>query len=305
MDLRGKSVDEEGGSKLGASSRDEIDTSRLLQGIACEVREEIRRDFGGPSYPPVHEGHTIDQFTCLKPSSFEGGTDPIKAERWIQEMEKIMVVLNCTEEQKVLFATFKLAREAKQWWHTVTLLEEQRVVPIAMTWGRFKQVFYDRYFLATTRNVKAEEFFNLTQGRLTVQQYAASFLKLSCFAPPMVQDFTKLVEKAIVVESSLQRGTEALERRKRSVSPHSQTNVRQGSWRGDRDVVGQGLERNDRGRRARECREPPNNAPAPNQNQRNDSIPRRGGAPTHVYILGTPEEDNAKGAASLLDVRNG
>ncbi|XP_057981297.1 uncharacterized protein LOC131166739 [Malania oleifera] len=195
----------------------------------------MRRDFGGSSYPSMNQGCTIDQFTHLKPSTFEGGTDLIKAETWMQEMEKILVVLNCTEEQKVLFATFKLTREAKQWWHAVKLLEEQQAVPIVMTWGHFKQVFYDRYFPATTRNVKADKFFNLTQGCLTVQQYAARFLELSFFVPFMVsyeyqkarwferglnhrihehmvclqiQDFTELVDKATVVEPSLQKGAE-------------------------------------------------------------------------------------------------
>ncbi|XP_057982265.1 uncharacterized protein LOC131167479 [Malania oleifera] len=125
-----------------------------------------------------------------------------------------------------------MAREAERWWHAMKLLEEQRTVPIAMTWGRFKQVFYNRYFPITTRKVKAEEFFNPTQERLTVQQYTTRFLELSRFAPSMVpdeyqkarwferglnqrihkhmaclqiQDFAELVEKATIAESSLQR----------------------------------------------------------------------------------------------------
>ncbi|XP_057958493.1 uncharacterized protein LOC131151257 [Malania oleifera] len=140
-------------------------------------------------------------------------------------MDKILAVLNCTKKQKVLFATFKLTREAERQWHAV---------------------FYDRYFPATARNAKAKKFFNLTQRHLTVRQYATRFVKLSLFAPFMVpdeyqkttwfervlnqrihehmaclkiHDFTELVGKATVVESSLQRGVEALERRRRPVSP--------------------------------------------------------------------------------------
>ncbi|XP_057983529.1 uncharacterized protein LOC131168221 [Malania oleifera] len=130
----------------------------------------------------------IDQFTRSTPSAFEGGTEPIKAEMWMQEIKKILAVLNCIEEQKFLFATFKLVREIEWWWHAMKLLEKQQEVPIAMTWGSFKQVFYDQYFPVTTRNVKAKEFFNLTQGRLTIQQYATKFLELSRFAPSMVPD---------------------------------------------------------------------------------------------------------------------
>ncbi|XP_057982394.1 uncharacterized protein LOC131167615 [Malania oleifera] len=165
---------------------------------------------------------------------------------WMQEMEKILAFLNCTEEHKVLFTTFKLAGEAKRWWHAMKLLKEQRAVPIEMTWGRFKQVFYDRYFPTTIKNAKAEEFFSLTQGRLTIQQYATKFMELSHFAPSVVpdeyqkarwferslnqrihehmaclqiQDFMELVEKAMVAKSSLQRGTEASKLRKRPSSP--------------------------------------------------------------------------------------
>ncbi|XP_057948295.1 uncharacterized protein LOC131143958 [Malania oleifera] len=55
-------------------------------------------------------------FTRLKPSAFVGSTDPVSAENWIQEIEKILDVLKCTERQKVTFTTFKLAREAERWW---------------------------------------------------------------------------------------------------------------------------------------------------------------------------------------------
>ncbi|XP_057962135.1 uncharacterized protein LOC131153704 [Malania oleifera] len=117
-----------------------------------------------------------------------GGANPIVAENWVQKIEKILTLLDCTEKQKVLFATFKPTREAERWWLAVKLLEEQQAMPTVMTYKRFKEVFYDRYFLVTTRNVKAEEFFNLTQKQLTVQQYAAKFMELSHFAPFMVQD---------------------------------------------------------------------------------------------------------------------
>ncbi|XP_057953862.1 uncharacterized protein LOC131148141 [Malania oleifera] len=148
-------------------------------------------------------------------------------------MGKILAVLNCTEDQKVLFATFKLTREVERWWQAVKLLEKQGAIPIAMTWGHFKQIFYDRYFPTTTKNAKAEEFFNLTQG---ASLFSSMFLELSLFTPFMVpneyqkviwferslnqrihehmaclqiQDIIELVDKASVAESSLQRGVEA------------------------------------------------------------------------------------------------
>ncbi|XP_057948202.1 uncharacterized protein LOC131143854 [Malania oleifera] len=121
----------------------------------------------------------IETFQLLR------GADPIIAENWVQKMEKILMVLDCIEKQKVLFATFKLVGEVGRWWLAVKLLEEQEVVSIMMTW---KEVFYDQYFPASTKNAKAEEFFNLTQGNLIMQQYAARFVELSCFSPFMILD---------------------------------------------------------------------------------------------------------------------
>ncbi|XP_057962178.1 uncharacterized protein LOC131153751 [Malania oleifera] len=128
------------------------------------------------------------EFTHLKPTTFAGGADPIMVKNWVQEMEKMLIVLSCTKKQKVLFATFKLTGEAERWWLAVKLLEEMRPVPVVMTWNHFKEVFYDRYFPATTTDAKAEEFLNLTHGHLVIQQYATRFVELSRFAPYMVLD---------------------------------------------------------------------------------------------------------------------
>ncbi|XP_057982347.1 uncharacterized protein LOC131167562 [Malania oleifera] len=196
MDLRGKGVDEGGGSEMGTSGADEVDTSKLLRGIARQVREEMRQDFGGAGYPLVHHGCTIDQFSHLKPSSFEGGTDPIKAEMWMQEMQKkILAVMYCTEEQRVLFASFKLAGEAEQWWHAIKLLEERRVVPIAMTCGHFKK--YAAKFLQSSRfapSVVPDEYQNDRDPNQRIHEH------MECL---QIHEFTELVEKVTVAESSL------------------------------------------------------------------------------------------------------
>lgn len=35
---------------------------------------------------------------------------------WVLQMEKLMEVMNCTDEQMVRYATFKLTAEAERWW---------------------------------------------------------------------------------------------------------------------------------------------------------------------------------------------
>ena len=43
----------------------------------------------------------IEQFKKLSPPSFSGKPDPMIAERWMMQIEKIFDVLNCPEDQKV------------------------------------------------------------------------------------------------------------------------------------------------------------------------------------------------------------
>ncbi|XP_057972611.1 uncharacterized protein LOC131160747 [Malania oleifera] len=128
-----------------------------------------------------------------------------------------MVVLDCTNEQKVRYAAFKMTGEAKRWWLSMKLLEDQR-------------------------EEKIEEFTNLTQGEMTIVEYAAKLVELSCFAPFLisnearkarkfekglrcriyelvvgfqVQTFSNLVDKVSVLEKSIQSSTEPSEQKKR------------------------------------------------------------------------------------------
>ncbi|XP_057948221.1 uncharacterized protein LOC131143856 [Malania oleifera] len=148
-------------------------------------------------------------------------------------MEKILTLLHCTDEQRVLYATFRLMGEAEHWRSDVSLQEEPRLVLVALTCGRFKEIFFDRNFPSSIRDSKMEEFLNLTQGRLTVPQYTTKLVELSHCAPFIIpyefrkalrfekglrhelyeqvvllkiRDFFELVDKATVAEASRLRG---------------------------------------------------------------------------------------------------
>ena len=40
----------------------------------------------------------------------------------------------------------------------------------AMTWGEFRELFMGKFFLASARHAKAQEFLELRQGTMTVLQ---------------------------------------------------------------------------------------------------------------------------------------
>ncbi|XP_057980171.1 uncharacterized protein LOC131165985 [Malania oleifera] len=138
------------------------------------------------------------------------------------------------------------------------MLEEHRPITVVVTWARFKDLFFERYFPVTVRNVKMKEFISLEQGQLTIQQYAASFQELSRFAPFMVpdevmkawkfqrgprkeihrqttiwqmQDFVTLVDKATIVEESLQEDVRVQNSKKRPAPSNSYGGAKQGNWK--------------------------------------------------------------------------
>lgn len=58
----------------------------------------------------------IADFKRLDPLAFQGSTDPLAAETWIQEMEKAFALLSCALSDKVKHATFILRIGAYDWW---------------------------------------------------------------------------------------------------------------------------------------------------------------------------------------------
>ena len=122
----------------------------------------------------------FSEFIKNLPPSFSGEYDPVAAEGWLQEIEGIFDVAPCTEENKVIHATFILKGEAKNWWKNTKERMVHQGTPL--TWENFKEAFLDKYFPHNVRNQKEAEFLQLKQGNMTVGQYVAKFEELARFS---------------------------------------------------------------------------------------------------------------------------
>ncbi|XP_028095441.1 uncharacterized protein LOC114295390 [Camellia sinensis] len=61
-----------------------------------------------------------------------------------------------------------------------------------ISWARFLEIFYDKYFPQCVRDRKMSEFMELKQNSMTVAEYKAKFTELARFAPHMVDtDYKK------------------------------------------------------------------------------------------------------------------
>ena len=178
----------QGQSTPETAARNQTRVLELIEEVVGLVRQQRQQ----PQLPvqqdvaPPEQRRSIAEFKRMAPSAFKGTTSPQEAETWIDEMEKAFRAMECTDEEKVRFATYMLQDRAHHWWMSVerTLAAEQE----ALTWQRFRTAFYSKYFPSSRLRELEREFLNLSQGTMTVDEYEAEFDRLSRFAPTLVMD---------------------------------------------------------------------------------------------------------------------
>ncbi|KAF7811920.1 putative TIR-NBS-LRR resistance protein [Senna tora] len=184
--------------------------------------------------PQLTNTQALNQFRKYNPPEFDGKFDVQKAETWLMKMEKIFDILEVTDYQKVILATFTFTDEAEHWWRNTKGVLQVRNVQL--TWESFLAEFYEKYCPRSIQDEKETEFINLKQedGDMSVDTYVAKFIQLSRYssylkkcddepwkteklergfkpeirdrvAPQQIRVFNKLVEIARITENNLKR----------------------------------------------------------------------------------------------------
>jgi hypothetical protein len=173
----------------------------------------------------------------------------MEAEDWVKRVEKKLMIFQCTDHEKFLFAAHQLYGTIANWWETYC---NTRVNIDTITWNEFKAHFHTHFIPRGTMKLK-KEFANLKQASMTVNEYLNSFIQLSRYVPDDINtdekkhdmflnelnddiqlqllntdyaDFQHVVDKAIVIENKIK---EMEKDDKRKVSFHGQplgSNVR-------------------------------------------------------------------------------
>ncbi|CAO2837918.1 unnamed protein product [Amaranthus hypochondriacus] len=117
-----------------------------------------------------------------RPPFCNGESDPVKLENWIDQIEKVLEVVNCPRGLMVKIASFYLEDTASMWWKTV----KTRGDNIGMTWEEFLVRLRTRFYPTSLQRRKEGEFHTLSQEKMSVLEYSAKFTKLSKFAPDFV-----------------------------------------------------------------------------------------------------------------------
>ena len=123
------------------------------------------------------------RFKAHHPPTFRGGGDPIIADNWFHQVEKILEAMEIiSDDTKIKLASFQLEGESQIWWDWVKASRDLK----EMTWEEYREFFMSNFFPASARHAKSREFLELRQGTMTVLEYVAKFTELTHFADEYV-----------------------------------------------------------------------------------------------------------------------
>lgn len=127
----------------------------------------------------------LRRFLRLKPPAFLGSANPMEADDWLTEIEKVFNAMHCPEEEKVALATFKLHGGAFDWW---SVHKTKYPTDYLVTWATFKEEFRIKYFPESVRIKLELEFLQLKQAEKSVAEYEVEFSRLARYALAYVEN---------------------------------------------------------------------------------------------------------------------
>ena len=107
-------VSEEVAKAIGANLPNYIDD------LQQSLREFIRQEFSSLKAGESTKRVSYKEFVACHPTEFKGEVDPLKAKRWIIEMEGAFETSHCDYSDRVLFAGNQLRERGKDWWELLT-----------------------------------------------------------------------------------------------------------------------------------------------------------------------------------------
>jgi hypothetical protein len=122
----------------------------------------------------------LAEFLRTHPTTFSQAKDPMEAEDWLKGVEKKLMIAQCTDREKVLFAAHQLFGTVVNWWETYC---NTHADVDSIMWNEFKAHFCNHYVPHGTMKLKKKEFADLKQCGMTVSEYLNSFIQLSRYAP--------------------------------------------------------------------------------------------------------------------------
>jgi hypothetical protein len=89
--------------------------------------------------------------------------DPQQADDWLKSMDKMLNIAQCTDREKVLYASGCLTSPAVDWWDAYCAAH---VAANTISLAEFSTHFRNYHIHAGLMNIKKKEFLSLKQGSM-------------------------------------------------------------------------------------------------------------------------------------------
>ncbi|CAA0826246.1 Uncharacterized mitochondrial protein AtMg00860, partial [Striga hermonthica] len=126
--------------------------------------------------------------------------DPRLVEEWIQGLETIFEITECTERQRIICAQLQMTGDARLWWNSYWGMRPGEKENL--TWMQFKEMMEEKYYPVHYRAEMERQFLALSQKNRTVDEYEREFTRLGSFVKYLVDTEAK---KARRFQDGLQR----------------------------------------------------------------------------------------------------
>jgi hypothetical protein len=79
-----------------------------------QERQERQRLPPPPPLAPPRDKHR--EFMSHKPPTFSNSSEPLQADDWLKSVDKMLNIAQCSDREKVLYASGRLTGPAAKWW---------------------------------------------------------------------------------------------------------------------------------------------------------------------------------------------
>src|ERR1043165_5010058 len=134
---------------------------------------------------------SIQDFILLNPPVFRCSSKPLEADDWLCSIERKLETAHVAPGDRVIFAAYFLEGAALQWWENFVAMQP---VGHVVNWQEFCDDFRGYHIPDQLMERKREEFCNLTQGKMTVDEYRTEFTRLARYAQEVVSTDAKKQE---------------------------------------------------------------------------------------------------------------
>jgi hypothetical protein len=127
-------------------------------------QERLERQQQPPMPPPPPLAPPRDkhrEFMSHKPPTFASSPDRLHADDWLKSVEKMLNIVQCSDREKVLYASGRLTGPVADWWDSYTIAHD---AANTITWAEFATQFRNYHIPAGQMKIKKKEFLSLKQA---------------------------------------------------------------------------------------------------------------------------------------------